>query len=232
MTKAELLAACRNIINESANDTGALLSDTGNLIEFIHDATEQVVLDLLPVMPSAFRSSENVTLIAGTANYALTGPILQIEKVERTVTGEPPTELEIIDPVDLAYHTDTGETEADPHSVYFIGDSIYFVKTPSTAKTTYAKVWFFKAEAATMVSGGPAMIPSYAHRLIVYKTCAIIATMLERDTSPYMALYAHRLGMVAKVWNGRFQSQTKFVRPSAHERQGYRGSSEDKDTEW
>jgi hypothetical protein len=232
MTKAELLAACRNIINESANDTGALLSDTGNLIEFIHDATEQVVLDLLPVMPSAFRSSENVTLIAGTANYALTGPILQIEKVERTVTGEPPTELEIIDPIDLAYHTDTGETEADPHTVYFIGDSIYFVKTPSTAKTTYAKVWFFKAEAATMVSGGPAMIPSYAHRLIVYKTCAIIATMLERDTSPYMALYAHRLGMVAKVWNGRFQSQTKFVRPSAHERQGYRGSSEDKDTEW
>jgi hypothetical protein len=232
MTKAEILAAVRNIVGEQSGDAGALLSDTGNLLEFVHDATEQTVLDLLPSMQSAFRASENVTLIAGTAGYALTGPILQIEKVERTVTGEPPTELEIIDPIDLAYHTDTGETEADPHSVYFIGDTIYFIKTPSTAKTNYAKVWFYKAEAATMVTGGPALIPAYAHRLIVYKACAIIATMLERDTNPYMALYAHRLGMVTKVWNGRFQSQTRFVRPSAHERQGYRGSSEDTDRDW
>lgn len=232
MTKAEILQSVRYIINESATDTGGLLGDATNLAEYVNDATEQVVLDLLPAMPSAFRASENVTLIAGTAGYALTGPILQIEKVERTVTGEPPTELEIIDPIDLAYHTDTGEQEADPHSVYFIGDTIYFVKTPSTAKTNYAKVWFYKAEAATMASGGPALIPAYAHRLIVYKACAIIATMLERDTNPYMALYAHRLGMVTKVWNGRFQSQTRFVRPSAHERQGYRGSSEDVDRDW
>ncbi len=232
MTKAELLAACRNIIGEQDSDAGALLSDTGNLLEFLHDATEQVVLDLLPVMPTAFRSSENVTLIAGTANYALTGPILQIEKVERTVTGEPPIELEIIDPIDFAYHTDTGETEADPHAVYFIGDTVYFIKTPSTAKTNYAKVWFYKSEAATMATGGPAMIPSYAHRLIIYKTCAIVATMLERDTSPYMALYAHRLQQVQRVWAGRFQSQTRFVRPAAGERQGYRGSSEDKDLTW
>ena len=232
MTLEQILTDIRNLINEQATDAGALLSDAGNMLTFVGDATEQVVLDLLPTMPSAFRSSENVTLIAGTANYALTGPILQIEKVERTVTGEPPTELEIIDPIDLAYHTDTGETEADPHAVYFIGDTLYFVKTPSTAKTNYAKVWFYKAEAATMVSGGPALIPAYAHRLIIYKACAIIATMLERDTSPYMALYAHRLGMVTRVWNGRFQSQTRFVRPSAHERQGYRGSSEDTDRTW
>lgn len=232
MTKTELLAAVRNIVGEQTGDAGALLVDATNLTEFVQDATEQTVLDLLPVMPSAFRSSENVTLIAGTPNYALTGPILQIEKVERTVTGDPPIELEIIDPIDLAYHGETGDTEVDPHAVYFIGDSIYFVRTPAEAKTNYAKVWFFKSEAATMVSGGPALIPSYAHRLIVYKACAIIATMLERDTNPYMALYAHRLGMVTKVWNGRFQSQTRFVRPSAHERQGYRGSSEDKDTGW
>jgi hypothetical protein len=232
MTKAELLAATRNIVGEQSGDAGALLSDTGNLLEFLVDATEQVALDLLPIMPTAFRSSENVTLIAGTANYALTGPILQIEKVERTVTGEPPIELEILDPIDLAYHTDTGETEADPHAVYFIGDTIYFVKTPSTAKTNYAKVWFYKAEPSTLGTDGPTMIPSYAHRLIVYKACAIIATMMERDTSPYMALYAHRLGMVQRVWAGRFQSQTRHVRESSHERHGYRGSSEDIDRAW
>jgi hypothetical protein len=232
MTKAEILAACRNVINEQSGDTGALLSDTGNLLEFVHDATEQVVLDLLPVMPSVFLASENITTIAGTANYALTGPILQIWKVERTVTGESPIEMTIIDPSDLAYYTDTGETEADPTVCYFIGDTLYFVPTPSTAKTNYAKVWFLKSEAASMATGGPAIIPSYAHRLIVYKACAIVATMLERDTSPYMALYAHRLQQVTRVWNAKFQSQPKFVRPSVTERQAYRGNSEDYDRDW
>ena len=232
MTKAELLQSVRYIINESSTDTGGLLGDTTNLLEFVQDAVEQTVLDLLPVMPSTFRSSENVTLIAGTAGYALTGPILQIEKVERTVTGDRPTELEIIDPIDFAYHTETGETEADPHAVYFVGDTVYFVRTPSTAVTNYAKVWFYKAEPSTLGTDGPTMIPSYAHRLIVYKACAIIATMMERDTSPYMALYAHRLSMVTRVWAGRFQSQTRHVRESSHERHGYRGSSEDIDRAW
>ena len=83
-----------------------------------------------------------------------------------------------------------------------------------------------------MGTDGPTMIPSYAHRLIVYKACAIIATMMEKDTNPYMALYAHRLKMVERVWAGRFQTQTRHVRESSVERQGYRGSSEDTDRSW
>jgi len=232
MTLAQILSAIRGLINESANDAGALLSDTGNMLTFVEDAQEQSVLDLMPIMPTAFLGSENVTLVAGTASYALTGPLWQVWKVERTVTGEPPTELEIIDPIDLAYHMNTGETEADPHAVYFMGDTVSFVKTPSTSKTNYAKVWIIKPEAVTMASGGPAMMPPVTHKLIVYQACSLIATMLERDPSPYMALYARRLQMVDKIWRGRFQSQPRFVRASAHERQGYRGSSEDTDRTW
>jgi hypothetical protein len=232
MTRAEILADVRNLINEASGDAGALLSDSGNMLTFLADAQEQCVLDLMGIMPTSFLGSENVTLIAGTANYALTGPLWQVWKVERTVTGEPPIELEIIDPIDLAYHMNTGDTEADPHCVYFIGDTIYFVKTPSTAKTNYAKVWIIKPEAVTMASGGPTLMPPVTHKLIVYQMCVLIATMLERDPTPYIALYARRLQMVDKTWRGRFQSQPRFVRASAHERQGYRGSSEDTDRTW
>jgi hypothetical protein len=232
MTLAQIITDIRNLIGEQSGDAGALLSDSGNLLTFIADAQEQVTLDLMPTMPGQFLTSENVTLVANQANYTLTNRFWQIWKVEKTITGEPPVELEIVDPLDFAYHTEVGETESEPHACYFLGDTLYFIKTPSENKTNYAKIWEVRPEVITMVAGGPAYIPDVAHRLIVYKTCAIIATMLERDTSPYMALYAHRLGMVAKVWNGRFQSQTKFVRPSAHERQGYRGSSEDTDRTW
>jgi hypothetical protein len=232
MTRAEILADVRNLINEASGDAGALLSDTGNMLTLLADAQEQSVLDLMPIMPTAFLGNENVTLIAGTANYALTGPLWQVWKVERTVTGESPIEMTIIDPADLAYYMDTGDTEADPTVCYFMGDTLYFVPTPSTAKTNYAKVWIIKPEAVTMASGGPTLMPAVTHKLIVYQMCALIATMLERDPSPYMALYARRLQMVAKVWNARFQSQPRFVRPAVTERQAYHGNSEDYDRDW
>jgi hypothetical protein len=232
MTRAEILADVRNLVGEQSGDAGALLSDSGNMLTFLADAQEQAVLDLMPIMPSAFLSSENVTLIAGTANYALTGPLWQVWKVERTVTGEPPSEIRIIDPSELQLYMNTGDTESDPHTCYFMGDSIYFVPTPSTAKTNYAKVWIIKPETVTMASGGPTLMPAVTHKLIVYQMCALIATMLERDPSPYMALYARRLQMVAKVWNARFQSATRFVNAGVNERQSHHWSSEDRDTEW
>jgi hypothetical protein len=233
MTKAELLAATRNLANEQSGDTGALLSDTGNLIEFLTDAADQVTLDLVPVMPTEFMASENITLIAGTAGYALTNTPLQIWKVERTVTGDPPIEMEIVDPLDMAYHTDVGETEDEPHAVYFIGKTVYFVKTPASAKTNYAKVWEILGEPATMATAGPTYIPAIAHRLIVYKACSIIATMMGKDPTPYLALYALKLQQVERVWRGRFQSQPRFVRDSVGVRQGYlHASSEDHDPTW
>ena len=72
MTRAEILADVRNLINEASGDAGALLSDSGNMLTFLADAQEQCVLDLMGIMPTSFLGSENVTLIAGTANYALT----------------------------------------------------------------------------------------------------------------------------------------------------------------
>jgi hypothetical protein len=232
MTKAEITLAIRNIIGELSTDSGVLLTDDENLLEFIHDAEGQVCLDLMPSMPSAFLTSENVSLVANQANYTLTNSFWQIWKVERTITGEPPTEIAVIDPIEMQYHTETGETESEPHACYFIGDVLYFVRTPSENKTDYAKVWEIRPEADTMPTTGPAYIPSVAHRLIVYQACVLIATLLERDPSPYMALYARRLQMVDKVWRGRFQSQTRFVRPGAGERQANFGSSEDRDRGW
>jgi hypothetical protein len=232
MTLAQILTDIRNLIGEESTDAGALLSDTGNMLTFVSDAQEQTVLDLMSFMPSAFLGSENVSLVAGTANYALTGPLWQVWKVERNVTGESPLEIKIIDPSEIQYHMYTGDTAADPTGCYFIGDSIYFVPTPSTSVTNYAKVWMIKPEAATMATGGPALIPAVAHRLIVYQTCSLIATLLERDPSPYMALYARRLQMVNRVWAGRFQSQTRHVRPASGERQGIIRNSEDNDVGW
>jgi hypothetical protein len=233
MTKAELIAATRYLANEISTDAGALLSDSGNLLEFLNDAADQVTLDLVPTMPTEFMATENITLVAGTAGYALTNTPLQIWKVERTVTGDPPLEMEIVDPLDMAYHMDTGETEDNPHAVYFIGKTVYFVKTPASAKTNYAKVWEILGEPATMATAGPTYIPAIAHRLIVYKAASIIATMLQKDPTPYLALYAMKLQQVQNVWRGRFQSQPRFVKESAATRQGYiLASSEDHDPSW
>ena len=184
-------------------------------------------------MPGQFLTSENVTLVAGTANYTLTNTYWQIWKVEKNVTGDRPVELEIIDPIEMQYHSYVGETENEPHACYFIGDTIYFVRTPAMAWTNYAKVWEIRPEAASMATNGPSYIPVVAHRLIVYQAAAIIATMLEKDPTPYMALYARRLDKVNRIWRGRFQSQPSFVRPSVAERQGVTsGSSEDFDRDW
>jgi hypothetical protein len=233
MTRAELITDVRNLIGEASTDTGALLSDAGNLLTFLADAAEQVVLDLCGIMPSQFLTSENVTLVAGTANYTLSNEFLQIWKVERNVTGEKPVEIPIIDPIEMQnYLAEVGDTEPDYHACYFVGNTLYFVPTPSKAVTNYAKVWEIDPEASAVPTAGPTYIPRVAHRLIVYQACAIIATMLERDTTPYLTLYARRLQMVEKVWHGRFQSQTRFVREAAGDRRGRIGSTEDRDGNW
>jgi len=233
MTKAELITSVRGLVNENSGDSGALLSDTGNLLEIIHDATEVVMLDLVPIMPGQFLTSENVTLIAGTANYTLTNSFWQIWKVEKNITGDRPIELEIIDPIEMQYHTYVGESENEPHACYFIGDTIYFVRTPGQAYANYAKVWEIRPEAATMATNGPLYIPAVAHRLIAYHAAAIVYEMMEKDPSPFFVMYARRLDKVEKIWRGRFQSQPRFVRPSVTERQGISsGTLEDYDRDW
>jgi len=220
MTKAEILASVRYAVNEVSTDAGALLGDTTNLLDFVNDAMEQVILDLVPSMPGQFLTSENVTLIANQANYTLTNSFIQIYKVERNVTGDSPREIEIIDPLEIQYYMKTGDTTAEPAACYFMGDTLYFVPTPSAAATSYAKVWEVVREAATMATAGPTYIPSIAHRLIVYQTASIVQKMLGNDagSNRFLELYARRLDQVKKTWTGRYQQKARYIRDSSIER--------------
>jgi hypothetical protein len=233
MTKAQLLASVRYLVNEASGDSGALLGDATNLLDFVNDAMEQCVLDLLPIMPGQFLTSENVTLVAGTANYTLTNSFLQIYKVEKNTTGESPKQIEIIDPLEIQYYMKTGDTDAEPNACYFVGNVLYFVPTPAAAATNYAKVWEVMSEAATIADAGPTYIPAIAHRLIVYQASALIAKMLGKDASVYYDLYARRLAQVQKIWIGRFQQKPRFIRESDMERSAIDARlSIDIDKEW
>jgi hypothetical protein len=218
MTKAELLSTTRYLTNELSSDSGALLDDTANLLDFLLDAIEQVVLDLIPTVPSVFLATEDITLTATDNDYDLTAEFWQIFKVERYETGKAPKEIRIIDPLELQFETNTGDTEANPDACYFMGSTIYFVKTPSESKA-YARVYYIKPEATTLATDGPAVLPRITHRLIPLYAAALIAETLGSDPSKFLALYAMKLNSVRKVLRGRYQQSPRFVRPGARERQ-------------
>lgn len=220
MTRAEILTAIRNLINEQSTDAGALLDDAGNLLDFAYDAAEQVVLDLLPqpFMTHMFLTSENVSLVAATDSYTLANEFLQIYKVEKYVTDKKPKEIPIIDPLKLQFYIKTGETGADPTAVYFKGSTMYVVPTPSEAKTDYLKVWEVVPEAAAIPVTGPAYIPRIAHRLIVYWAAYLAATAIDVEPTRYLIIYQKRLAQVIKTWRDRYQQEPKFVRESVSER--------------
>ena len=211
MTKQDILDAVRNLVREHESETGGVLDNEANLFEYICDATEAVVMDLMPFMPEQFLTSETVTLVKDQANYTLTNEYWMIYKVEKNVTDEAPQELEIIDPLQFQFYTNVGETEESPTAVYFLGSTIYFVKTPSTAKTAYARVWGVRPEATEMLVTGPQYMPRMAHRLIVYKACELVAISLEAETSKYEALYTKRFASVIKLWSQKFISQPRYV---------------------
>ena len=224
MTKAEIITATRNLVNEISTDSGALLSDTGNLLDFIDDAMEQLVIDLLPHMPLQFCGTEDIDLVADQANYTLTAEWWMIYKIERNVTGKKPIEIDIIDPLEHQYHTNVGDTEANPMAVYILGDTIYFVKTPSTAATDYAKVYFVRPEATTIVTAGPTYIPRAFHRCIGYYAASLVAMSVEgMDMAKFLVLYQNRLQKGLRLWTGRYQSEPRFVRESYQDRKAYSG---------
>ena len=218
MTQAELITATRNIVNEVSTDAGALLNDAGNLLDFLNDALEQVTLDLLPVMPDQFLTSELLSLTANVAYVTPTNTYLWITKVEKYTTDDTPKEIEIIDQLRLQYYTKIGETSSEPRAVYFLGNVPYFVPTPSTSVTSYARLWGVRMETAGVPVAGPTYLPAIAHRLIAYKAAIMIATMLEADYRGIAALYAQRLESIKRIWWRRYQSKPRFVRESAVER--------------
>ena len=221
MTRAEILSSVRYLINELSTDVGALLDDAANLVDFVNDAAEQVVNDLLPQMPHVFLTSENVTLVAADSDYTLTNEFMQIYKVERYATGKRPKEIPIIDPLKLTFYTTIGETKDEPQAVYFKGTTMFVVPTPSAASASsgvYLRVWEVVPEAAAVPTNGPTYIPRPAHRLIVYWAAYLAATSIGVDPTRYLVLYQKRLAQILKTNRDRYQQEPRFVRESVADR--------------
>lgn len=283
MTEAEIRTAVRNIINEQSTDAGALLGSTNTIIDdYINDALEDVVLDLMPYMQSQFMKTKAITLVADQANYSLAetytastiafvnssstitdsasgfvtagfeagmtiqasgtthndntnfsivsvaagtltlssaptdesagteftltqqDPYWMLYKVEVAVSDRSPREIEIIDPLQMQYHTLVGETEAKPNACYFRGNTLYFVKTPSTATTGYATAYLIRPESFDMGTYGPVLLPRPAHRMVVYKAAELIAISFGVSQLPYERLYERKKGRVLRVWEARY----------------------------
>jgi len=233
MTRAELIISVRGLCNEISTDSGALLSDAGNMLEFLNDATEGVMLDLIPVMPGQFLVKENVTLAAGGPTYTPTAKFWQIYKIAKNITGEYPRELDPIDPLDEPYYTEVAGTDSEPVAYYVLGDVVYWVPIPSSAKANYAAAWLVRPELAALPEAGPTYIPAVAHRLIAYKAAILVAVMLEKDTGPFQQLYEYRLAKVTAVWNARLQNKPRYVREAQSERSIFSaGIPTDRDVDW
>jgi len=218
MTLAQIIQYIRNLINEQSTDAGAKLADAGNMLTFIEDASEDVVLDLLPYGGDLLLGKEDITLIANQQNYSLTAEWLHIIKLERLTTDKSPRPLIPIDVNEQHYYTNNGETEATPDHWMLVGTEIYFVKTPSTAATDYARAWFLQPEVTTMVAGGPAIIPRVIQKLICVDACIKIAVAFEADTKPFQMLYNRKVKNAKYLLSGAVQQKPRFVKPGFYER--------------
>jgi len=221
MTRAEILASIRNIVNEQSTDSGALLADDGNLLDFAYDAAEQVVIDLLPHMPMMFCVTEDVNLVADDDDYDITAEFLQVYKVERNVSGKSPKEIPIIDPLKHQFYAKTGETTDYPWAVWFQGSTMYVRPTPNQNTTGYIRLYLVVPEAVAIPETGPEYIPRIAHRLIVYWGAYLCATSIGVDPTRYLVLYQKRLGQTLKAWRDRYQQEPRFVRESVTDRMVY-----------
>jgi len=220
MTKAQIIQAVRDLVNEVSTDAGAALSDAGNLIGFIEDAIEQVVLDLVDTYPNELLTYEDVSMVAATKTYTLTKEFWQILKFAKTVAGENETEMDVIDPLSQQYMETHDETSPRPYGVFLIGNTLYVYPTPSVAITNYIRVWGIQAEATAMVAGGPACLPRVTHRLIVFWAASLVAEMFgaKNTAGRFLALYSNRLEKIKSMQKGKFQQAPRFVRESVVER--------------
>ena len=159
MTKSEIYSAVRNILNEQSEDAGALLKGESNLADFVNDATEQVVLDLLPDMPRQFCRTELVSLVANDEDYTLANEFWMILKVEKNVTDDMPVPVDIISPLQADEYTKVAETADEPTAVFFVGSTMYVRPIPATAKANYLKIYEVVPEAAALADTGPVYVP-------------------------------------------------------------------------
>jgi hypothetical protein len=220
MTRAEIITAVRALVNEVSTDAGAGLDDAGNLLGFIDDAVEQVVLDLVDTYPNELLTYEDVSMVANTKTYTLTKEFWQVLKFSKTVAGENETEMDVIDPLSQQYMETHDEMSARPYGVFLIGNTLYVYPTPSAAITNYIRVWGIQAEAATLPVAGPSYLPRVAHRLIVYWAASLVAEMFgaKNTAGRFLVLYSNRLEKIKTMQKGKFQQAPRFVRESVVER--------------
>ena len=218
MTKAQILQGIRDLVNEQSTDAGTLLSDTGNLLGFMDDAVEQVTLDLLDAYPNELLSYEDVSMVANTKIYTLTKTWWKIIKVEKTMAGENPMEIDIIDPLSLQYAETHDETNPLPMACNIINGVLWMYPTPSTSITNYVRIWGIQPEIVIMANGGPAVLPRETHRLIVYWAASLVAILLGANPQPFQLLYTNRLNQILKMQRGKFSQAPRFVRESVVER--------------
>lgn len=218
MTKAQILQAVRYLVNELSTDVGALLDDAGNLLGFIDDAIEQVVMDLVSTYPNELLTYEDVSMVANTPNYTLTTEFWQIYKIEKTVAGENETEIDVMDQLSIQYVKTHDETNARPYAANIINGVLWVYPTPSEAITNYVRVWGIRPEAVVLPDLGPTYLPRYTHRLIVFWAASLVASMIGAAPDRYMLLYQNRLNQVKTLQNDKFQQAPRFVRESVVER--------------
>jgi hypothetical protein len=222
MNKAQIITAVRSLVNEASTTAGALLSDTGNLLGFIEDAVEQVVLDLVDTYPNELLTYKDVSMLAGVKTYDLSAApaveFWQILKIAKTVAGENETEMDIIDPLSHQYAETHDETNAKPYGANIINGTLYVYPTPSTAIADYIRVWGIRPEATTLPNDGPAYLPRVTHRLIVFWAAGLVATMIGVKPDKFILLYSNRLEKIKAMQKGKFQQAPRFVRESVVER--------------
>ena len=216
MTLAEIRSAVRALIKEQSTEVGALFPGDNTLLDFyINSATELVVMDLVPFMQETFITSEYIGVTATVSTYTMTGTPLRFWAMMRNVNSEVPKIIRQYPIVDVPNKMLVGETAEDPLGWYMSGEkTINFFPIPSTTIANYAKLWYVPTEAATMVAGGPAIIPAPAHRLIPLRAASLISMMNDETADRYGKLYSEFLRAVQMTYAARIQQQPRFLGPS------------------
>ncbi len=219
MTEAQIRTAIQTLVRDTYGLAGTWLGANATILDdFIDDALEEVVLDLMIFMRGKFAGEETIDLEADEPDYTLTNEWWQIYKMERNVSDERPREIDIVKPQDKARYMYVGQTQEHPDACIILDKTITFLPIPSTDKTEYVNCIFIRPEAVTLAAGGPTYMPRPAHRMICYSAAAKIAMSKGADASPFMDFYNKRLKQVKKIFAGQDQQKPKFVGPSMEEK--------------
>lgn len=214
----QLRQAIRNLCKEQSTEAGALFPADNILLDFfINQACDYVVLDLAKEMPHRFLSFEDISFTANLQYYTLTTEWMQVWSMNRNVAGKSPTPIPHVPWTAELLSQYTGQTSADPEGYTIVGNSFYFLPTPSVAKTDYARAWILEPELPTLAAGGPTKIPRMARGLIPYAAMISICTMLEVSANNWAGLYAALQKKVVDVLGNPIQGQPRFIGPSFRE---------------